>query len=454
MPRGVYPSPLMTPAARRAIRVGAGRVAARAGVAAAARMAPYLSAASTAYRVGKRVAKTYKKFRVKKTQAKPKTVSRPLPGRWQGVHQGKFVGKFKKPRRSQGRVTRMKTQYQNSGYVCNKEVFGKVDSPDCVYIGHSTWDAPQIAEAIAIAALRKLCRKAGFNADSAEQELPFYAYNDSDGFQLSWTLIRADGSLYNSDYTIPGDTTLSSLATNSGFKSAVQDAMTSSVGTTGNFDRITLRSSDRNGVSTNWRLASELNLKTEVLKIFSKSTLMVQNRTKSASGSSSTDVIDNQPIKGFLYRMVGGVPQPKTMGSSLNRATAQGIILKRAVDLSPAQLYKEPPVPSHFSNCYKSSYVGLQPGDMQRSSIMSQWTGYFNNLVSGKFLQRYTGDAVEFAPGKCELFAMEESLNSGSTNLLLANYEAEKTVGAVLISSKRPTMLAGHSELEINNVTV
>jgi len=409
----------------------------------------------TAYRAARVIQNAYRQYRGRKMQqAKSRAVGKKAGKHWGGVAYGTYVGKFKRGKRKVPKEAAVNTAYQSTGALESKEIYGKIDDPDCVYIGHSTFDVNQFGKVIAQAVVRKLLKKAGFNPDSPNQEIPFFSYNDSDGFQLSFTRTNADDTIANTDYVIPNDATLASIATNSGFEAAIVDAMYIDNGQfRGNFDRITLRSSDRNGVSTNWRLASEINFKTEVLKLFSRSRITIQNRTKSDSGSSSTDIIDNQPLKGYHYVMTGGVPKPKTMGPALNKATLEGIVLRRAAQLGT--LYKEPPVPKEFANCYKSATASLNPGSIKSSVIVSSWTGYFNNLVSGKLVQRasFGSNAMLYAPGKCELFAFEECLNSGSANLITVSYEAEKTVGAKLISGKKPVMLAGFSEQVLNNLT-
>lgn len=398
---------------------------------------------------------------IKKYRTARRVVPKQKPGKqWFGTSVGVYKGPFKRAKKN---VKSDETKYLNNGYGLTVECFGRVDDADCVYVGHSTYDRDNLSRTIANAVVRKLLKKCGFNPDSPDQEIPFYAYNDSDGFRLSFTVIDNSGTIFPFNYDIPNDTNLENLTSNSGFLDAVRARMVAiDAHARGDFDRIALYSSDRNGVSTNWRLAGELNLRTEVLEVWVHSTLTVQNRTKSASGSSETDVVDSQPLKGYLYHMYGGVPKTKRMGltsiapqTSLNRIQTPGIILAQAVDMN-STYFKEPPVPSFFSNCGKSSYVNLASGDMKKTVVSSKWRGYFNNILIGK-LKNVSPDGLQqvtmYAPGKCQILALEERLNSGSTNLITVSYECERKMGAMLISTKKPTMLSAFTEYQLNNVT-
>lgn len=379
---------------------------------------------------------------------------------WQGVSTAKYRGRFRKPSRKLPKVAARVLPYQNTGFLSTKEIYGKVDDLDCVYIGHSTYDAEEIALVVAIATLRKLFKKAGFNADSPDQALPLFNYGVASGFKLTWVTVRVDGTETETSYETVTGSTLRTVAAASGFRQQIVDRMMLIDGNNrGDFDRIAVYSKDNYATGTDWRLAAELNLRQEVLDVMCHSELTLQNRTKSASGDASTDVVDNQPLKGFLYEFAGGVPTSKKMNAGapanrLNRVRyGTGMILEQAIDLDPANLYKEPPNPKQWSNCYKSSRVNLEPGDMKKTVASVSYRGYWNNLICAKFVTRTNTTLNQYSVGKCQLFAMEERLNSGSTNLITVNYECDRKIGARLISTKNPIMLSDYKETELNNVT-
>lgn len=382
-------------------------------------------------------------------------------GRWGksfgGVSTGFYRGKFRKPVKRVGWSTAQQTKYLSAGYLANSEVFGRVADADCVYIGHSTFDRTQVARAVAAATLRKLLKKCGFDPDQPQQEIPIRDYGDSRGAQLRWARIESTGLPVIVTYTFVDGETLQSLIINSGMATQISDCMEMVDGSVrGSFDRVSLYTNDTANTGSTWSLAGELNLRDEVLDIFVQSTLTVQNRTKSGTVDTvAAETVDNQPLRGRLYDMIGGVPQTKEMGANgLNRVPANGILLQQSVDLSPAAYFKEPPMPKIFSNCYKSSNITLEPGMIRKTVLTSQWRGYFNHLVCHRLTVRqvpFLGQ-MNYAPGKCQLIALEERLNSGSTNPITVSYEADRKFAAMLITSRRPCMLGHYEDAQVDNV--
>lgn len=463
--RSGYRTPARRPAQRNTRpRRGAGRRVLEQAVRMGVRQVPGGSLALTAYDAARTIQRAYRKRQnSRRKSGKMTALNAGAPRRfgkaWHGVSTGKYAGKFAKPVRGLPREAQAMVPYQNQGFVACEEVYGKVDDLDCVYVGHTTYQPTNLAFVIAMATLRKAFKKAGFNVDSPDQELMLYDYINADGFKLEWLRVRADGTVVANTYITVDNDTLRTVTNNSGFFTEIRDAMAVEAGSTrGAFQVMNIYSSDRNGVSTNWRLAASLNLLREVVDIKVLSTLTVQNRTKSASGASSTDVVDNQPLHGYLYHFAGGVPQCKQIDLQLNKLCrvryGSAIILEQSVDLVPAQLFKEPPNPKIFNNCHKSAAVKLEPGDMKKTYLESTWRGYFNNIVLGKLLNRTGNGYMQFAPGKVQLLALEERLNSGSTNPVTVNYECDRKTGVMLITTKNPTALAEYSSQEINNVTV
>lgn len=377
-----------------------------------------------------------------------------------GVATGRYVKRFKRPTKK-GRKLVGVAKCLKSGYVETKEVFGKVDDADCVYVGQSTFDISSLAKTIACAVLRKLFKKAGLNVTNPLGELNLYWNDNADGFYINFQVRNSDGVIFtlpsSTGYvTVDGDT-LESVATNCTLIARIADRLRAvDSGNRGDFERISLYSSDRNGVSTNTRLAAELDLRNEVIDVMISTTLTVQNRTKSADGSTEITQIDNQPLKGYLYEFIGAVPQSKQYDMGvLNRIRPGGVFLEQSLDLSPALLFKEPPVPKTFSNCVKASRVNLQPGDMKKTTLHTHYRGYFNNIIQKMkaTMRDTTNDFVQYAAGKCQLFALEERLNSGSTNYITVTYEIDRKIGAMLTTTRSPVALSGYATLQVNNIT-
>lgn len=425
--------------------------------AAGASGSPYVRATYNAVQAARTIQKAYRAYKAGRTpMARGTTHQASRLARYSGVSTGKYRGLFKKPRRPKGGKGG-NLKYLKTGSMLTKEIYGSIDDADVVMLGHSTFPRSELAKVIAEATLRKLFAKAGFVADAVDQEIPAFAYNDADGFQVSIVRVK-EGTITPTTYFTINNDTIATVAVNCGLIGFLETAMISNGNSGLDFDRIALYTSDRNGVATNTRLAAELNLRTEVLELKVSSAMTIQNRTKSATGSTSTDVIDNQPLRGYLYQCAGSVPQTTTMGRNvINTMELTGLQLIRGAEAATVSGgYLEPVHPKTFTNCYKSSRVSLQPGDIKKSYITSVWKGYWNNLVVGKLQARLNNvapDSYSYAPGKCQVFALEEILNSGSTNKITCNYELERKIGAVLYKSKTAPMVPPFEQVRVDNLT-
>jgi len=355
-------------------------------------------------------------------------------------------------------------KFQANGIVFNKETYGKVVSPDCVYLGHSTFDHDQLTTTICLAILRKLVKKAGYNPTTTKETFPFKDnITDSTGFKFQVVTENFEtGAIVSYDHETVVTDTLESIITSIfiGQTFSFYDYMFRCIGqndsiTSPILSHVVLYSKDRYGISggdSNYRLKASLNMKNEVMKIYSHSRLVVQNVTKGAvSGSADDTAVDAQPLQGFFYQFAGGCPASKQRGNyGLSIIRSSGIILHRAQDLVPAEDFKEPPIPSTFNNCYKASKVGLEPGSMKRADITSNWSGYFNNVLYGSLTTKRGATLVFNTPGKSQMIALEEALNSGSSNSITASYQCEKNIGVMLITGTKPICIAKHEETVYN----
>lgn len=366
-----------------------------------------------------------------------------------------YAGKFQKVHEDISKEEKIDMNYTSLGVVVNKEVHGKIADPDCVYIGHSTFVADDIAIAVATAALRKLFRKAGYNITSIDEVLPLTTDTNASGFAFEYTKINVDLTRTVVSYTTVTGDSIASIANSSGFIGDIKriyyhDDTTTGTGNHAQFEYLYLRQ------NTTRILLASVALKNEILHICARSILAIQNRTKGADTSSTgTEQIDSQPLKGYRYFMEGGVPRSKQNDNELiNRTTAAGNILVRAAELAPATVWKEPPMPKQFNNCKAYVFVRLEPGSIKTGKITKYWSGYFNNILQRLYTRSKAGytDSVEMAPGTCELFALEETLNSGSVNNITVNYEKEYRVGAMLVTGKQPLCLMKYYDDVQDNV--
>lgn len=401
-----------------------------------------------------------------------------------GVSTGYYRGRVKARRVKRGRVKGFKKEkvkylYQKHGWFQNVETHGKIDDPDCVFVGQSTYEIDTLANVITIALLRKLFQKAGFTFDTPDYVIPVNTLEEtvppgalikqSFGCTLQWVRYNntslTGGQSFHS-YNLADNETLQTIASTATLKTQIADALYNFDGNNrSQFEKIALyarASTNLTGgateeVATSRRLIAQLNLKEEIVKYYSTSTIHIQNRTKSAEGGSTdTTTIDNQPLKGYLFEFKSGLPDSKIYRDPLTKSTVGGLILTRGAQLGPK--FREPMVKEYFNNVSKIGKIRLNPGDIKHYTISFKKSAFFNDFID-KMVSRSNPNVLvpsgvmAKAPGRCQLMALEETLNSGSTNKITVNYEAEKGIGVFFKTSRKKFMIMGHEDKEINNIT-
>ena len=365
---------------------------------------------------------------------------------------GTYQGKFKL---SAGAAFKgLRDQYQKQGCCFIIETFGAVADPDLVYIGHSSWNAAAVINAIAGALLRKLFRVGCRLDPQTTYEVLSLSSPDasgSAGFIINYEWRLAAGGETRVAVVIPANSSIDTL-----INYVAPGPIAISL-----YNLISSQLKDNNpSILTKIRLYQEnhllyeMNLEKEVLHLAMSSHMVVQNRTKSVSGSSSTDLIDTQPLKGPVYEFTIGTPKIKAETPiRLNQMENEGIILARASQFggSDVTAYKEPPVKKLFQNCNKSAYVRLNPGALKSMTVGADMKGYFNNVL---FKLRYNTQDTQTKQcfGKSQLVCLEEELNSGSANNISVHYECQHIAGASLVTTKNGNMQPGYAASEVNNV--
>lgn len=340
--------------------------------------------------------------------------------------------------------------YLRQGSLINSEFYGSTSDPDCVYVGHNTFTPDLAALITAQAILRKILKKVGFNVSTVEEEVPLFDPSNSAqpiggtiSFYLAWETKAVGVASVKNYYNIPNDATLVSLATNTIYNGLFGNLLRENEGW---IERIGIYEGSWSFVtnlpSVFSSLRYQMDMKREVLHLYCRSILTVQNRSVNDSGTTETDVVNVQPLVGTQYRFSGGTPQHKYFPNvALSSIHSFGILLKRAQDCIPPNSFKEPPHPKHFNNTVKHGKVRMEPGDLKKTQIQSRWSGYLNNLFGSRLCAKTNNSQQVYSPGVCELLSMSEVLNSGSANNITLTYECKKTVGAFLITTPEPLIV-------------
>lgn len=437
-----YPTPPSQPSALRQL---AGNVISARAQAALMNAGPYGRAAVGAYRIGRYVYNRVRQAQANRERTAPRRTLQ---------FAGRYSGKFRKPKK-----TKKMSMAKKLGVVLSQEIYGKVDDPDMVVVGQHTFPKGQIAKALAYSILRKAIKKAiGFDATDIEQEIPFTDYNDAQKGRVKFVYKDpTDGTIKTASFDVVNNDTISSCASKAcsgdftvNFITQLENLMTE--GTTESIYDLQ-RVIVSNITASTAIVLCDLNMLNEVVKVSVGTNIKMQNRTLASSAAdASTDRVDTQPIKGRLLQFKG-VPQPLNMheksGLYNGVMNAGSVVLIRGAELDGGS---EPRVKQDFSNCYRSSSISLQPGEIKSTKIGQKHAAYFNNLM--KYIRHRGNNSLYTShKGYCQLAFFEEVLNSGSSNKITINYEQQLYISSYLITGKGSPINTEHNQAEQNNVT-
>jgi len=350
-----------------------------------------------------------------------------------------------KMRKSIGKSTNsIRQKYQGNGAVVIQETYGQVADADVVGVGHITWNVDCVSRVLIYALLRKMFRAAGIIVQTPYEIIRMISLTQSGGFKLEWVLVDADGTTTVGGYNIPPNSTMETIFAlsdlNNLFQRMIKDPNPVII------ERIMLLIDEN-------RVMSQVIPRQLRVDLTINAHTVVQNRTKSTQGSSSTDSVDAQPLKGPIFQF-NGVPKTKEISpTALNIVPSSGVILFRKSQLagSDPPAWSEPPVKNSFYNATKMSYVRLAPGVLKDMEISKTWNGPLQTVIN-RFRMTFESNVVSACPGISQLCFLEEELNSGSTNLINVAYETQHTFGALFTTVKAPNMQPFYFQEIFNNL--
>lgn len=403
---------------------GAGEAAALGGAAVAGPVAVGAAAGAMVYYAGKYL---YDIFYQKNANSTGFGMANTYGGKW-------MLGKnYKKG---------LRDKYQAYGAVNIVETYGTVSDPNLVVVGHSTWNLKAIAEAIAVATIRKLFRRAGYDVSSpyAELELITSSLSGADGFVVVFQVMDSDGTAAEATTTITNDMSLQGVA-NDKLYNYIYNSLTGENPST--LQVITLYQK-HSGAFDSQRLSAQLNMKREVINMTCMSQLTVNNRSihGTEAGTETADDMDTCPLKGPVFEF-RGIPKTKQpFAWKLNTTDISGVLLTTAAAQIGTNVndYQEPPTKTQFSNVSKSAYCRLPPAAIRQLSCASTHRGYFNNILVGGSRAVTENNRVAFIPGKSQMLFLEEEINRGSATSIKLSYENQHTIGVELVTTKAPAM--------------
>jgi len=384
------------------------------------------------------------------------------------THTGRYVGKFKRPRKVKG-----KNMYISKGFQHTTEVNGQMADPNICYIGHTTVSGFQQLEVICQALIRKLLEKGGHVVTGVKELIDGLSTFSANVWMIQMiqvdkatkTQSSADYQLVASDtiYSICGDAAADIAPLFAVYVANMQNYATGgSVGSANNTlvpMKLVLYRAEVNAGVTTWQHECSLNLENEIVHVKSVSDLKVQNRSLDAAGSTSVDTVSANPLQGKLYRFSSGVPRARVPGITPLEASydkGYGLFGARGAEfLARSDGFREPPDPRMFWNCKKMSKIRLEPGDIKRDHIQFATTGHLLKVLKRLFIGAGTlADAYRIVnvAGVSSLVALEDVINVSSTANITLAYEVNREYGAYLTTHQQKSAKGTLYQLQYNNM--
>lgn len=370
-------------------------------------------------------------------------------------NQGSFAAPYKAKKQ-------LEDIYSSYGVWKVKEQFGTVNGSESVYIAANAFNITSFAYTLAMAMLRKVFRKIGHEITDWQAPLTLTGLGSAYSFTMRYE--GDDGAISSFSYNTVSAETLITLAYNTNIVPAIESYIQGSsqlilttidMAIIDNYTTVTtppiLAELPRHLVS--------LNLKNEKVHYHMSCGVTVQNRTKGAAeGGNAVDVVDSQPLKGYLYYFKKNTPHTKMLNYAsgvyteiwgpFERTTDSGIKLING-NLAPGAM-KDPPTPHFFSNCSKASYVKLEPGAMKKFYVENTYFKYYAELI--RAATRFSGSAGSRRQNIADtmMIGLEEVLNSGSSNKITLQYEGENKSGAYFVTGPVPVIKKLYEQEEVN----
>ena len=263
-----------------------------------------------------------------------------------GGYAGSFVRRRGRKKRIGGKRVSL-SKIKAKGIYQTTEIIGQVNDPDAVYIGYAAYSSPQILDNIATALVSLLFSKAGQRITNVNAIIPAISGTAND------IVVQLVGD---------ADANVAAQA----FSSGSSGYATIILWLKGQLQTVAIESTSDNALNI-------LNVKKLILfmpviagtqtpqatvylddvtvHVASWNELKLQNRSASYEGSSSTDVVNSNPLIGKIYDFER---QPITAIDHMKPLQVfdyeSGVLLKRAAEFSSVAEMKEPPSGRIFNN--------------------------------------------------------------------------------------------------------
>jgi len=374
-----------------------------------------------------------------------------------GPVRGRYVGKFKKPKKV--KVNRF-TMHMRKGMTSTLEVTGSVADPDCVYLGVTALDGNQAVRITIMALMRKLIRKAlNIEISDPDQVIPVtFLVGQANRSRISLFQKSIVTSVETTivDHILAVGETLNTL-TAVFFTTFLNYASLAQQGTAPNNDhisRIIFQQIDNEAVGAVYLEKAMIIFENEVINMDCKVELKIQNRTLSATGGTDAEDVTNGPLVGQVYTFKN-IPKLRTGGASFlerSRDVQHGVFGGLASTAGTNLSYREPPNSNIFSNVTKTGKVRLEPGHIKQHNLFMKKDMKFlpflrycasNDNVTGYYA---------YCNGPSVLYALEDVINVNAAQSIAIAYEVNRVFGVHMKTKNKAVALQQFDQVLYNVV--
>lgn len=359
----------------------------------------------------------------------------------------------------------LNSAYSKSGFVQDWTVGGRVQDPDCVYIGHTDVPCDTTLFTVCAAMTRSICRLVDLDVEDENSVIPFVT--DWRYITIIWIDSSNTPNSHQIDIQADPSTTVDYVASQlfSFFRSGI------SSNSKRTYQRLIL--TDTAGTGSAARVS--LNLFNSTVDFCNTSYLKVQNSTQSAAsggGNTDTDDVNAVPLEGFSYFGKGNYTglKPYTISSKnadnpglipyeITSDSDRGLMVFRRANAAPSlyqettQPYKNPPPARQMKNVSRSGFASLEPGNIKTDKIETQVKMKLNQFLQSIYVPGWvnTVNPNDFGQynrsrlGHFKLFALEKKLYSNNQDQVQVRYEIQQFIRARVYLPK-------HSEAMVRNV--
>lgn len=347
------------------------------------------------------------------------------------------------------RIPQTKTSsFSKTGFVQDWTVGGRVQDPDCVYIGHTDLPSDTTFYNVCISLVRSLLRMVQLDIETQESVIPFITAGRY--IVLQWI----DSTNVVQQATFDTQTAAGTTVRDVGEQIYIHLRNQIFNDSKRTYTRIMLTETADNTGAT--RIT--LNLNSAIVSFCNTSYLKVQNSTQSSTagaGNNDSDDINAVPLEGFSYFGKGNFTGLKpyailTKGSvatsdipaEITSDSDRGLMVFRQPNAPPTnhyvttQPYKNPPPADQMKNCNRSAYANLEPGNIKTDKLESSGRMPFNRFLQSIYISGWANAAnpAQFGQfnrsrlGHFKLFALEKKLYSNNQDQCQVRYEIQQFI--------------------------